>query len=86
MKTSHVFAFLGGALLGGMIALLLAPDKGSETRRKINEKLKEKGINLSREELDTFIEKLKKQLGINREEEIIVEDGDEEAEAEKNKE
>lgn len=29
------FAFLGGAAVGATVALLLAPDKGSVTRRKI---------------------------------------------------
>ena len=55
MKTSTLFTFLSGAALGAIIALLLAPDKGSETRKKINNKLKEHGIDLSKEELSELI-------------------------------
>lgn len=32
-----LLAFLVGAVAGGVAALLLAPDKGSETRRKLRE-------------------------------------------------
>lgn len=35
MKTSSVFAFLGGVTVGAIAALLLAPEKGSDTRRII---------------------------------------------------
>lgn len=59
MDNSKFFSFLGGLAAGAIIALLLAPDKGSETRRKISEKLEAKGIKFSSEELDEFIEMLK---------------------------
>ena len=64
MDYRHLFSFLGGLAAGAIIALLLAPDKGSETRRKIAEKLKEKGINLTGEELDEFIDMLKDKVGL----------------------
>ena len=32
---SGILAFLGGVVAGAAIALLLAPDKGEDTRRKI---------------------------------------------------
>jgi gas vesicle protein len=36
MKTSHLLlAFLGGAVVGGVAALLLAPKSGKETREDI---------------------------------------------------
>jgi gas vesicle protein len=33
-----LFGFLAGAAIGGALGILLAPDKGTETRRKIMEK------------------------------------------------
>jgi gas vesicle protein len=39
MSTSKVLVgFLVGAAVGGALGILLAPDKGAETRRKIIEK------------------------------------------------
>jgi gas vesicle protein len=59
MKQSHIYAFLGGALIGGIIALLFAPDKGSETRKKISEKLKE-GSDLTKEQIEHLLVYLKR--------------------------
>ena len=55
MKASTFLAFLSGAALGAVIALLAAPEKGSDTRKKIRLKLKEHGIDLSKEELSELI-------------------------------
>ena len=74
MKASHVLTFLGGAFLGVIAALLLAPEKGEITRRKIKDKLEEKGIHLSPEELDKFINKIKKELGLNTDAELLIDD------------
>ena len=60
MKASTFFTFLGGAALGAMIALLVAPEKGSDTRKKLRHKLKEHGIDLSKEELNELINRLKR--------------------------
>ncbi len=73
MDYRHLFSFLGGLAAGAIIALLLAPDKGSETRRKISEKLKEKGINLTGEELDEFINMLKDKIGVGKPETVTAE-------------
>ena len=38
MKTlGYISAFLGGAIAGAAIGLLLAPEKGSDTRTKISD-------------------------------------------------
>jgi hypothetical protein len=38
MNSKLIIGFLVGAVVGGALGILLAPDKGSETRRKIIEK------------------------------------------------
>ena len=42
-----ILGFLVGAAVGGALGILLAPDKGSETRRKIVEKGNEIGDSIS---------------------------------------
>ncbi len=51
MKNSTVLlAFLGGVALGAVAGLLLAPDKGAETRKKLLEALEKSGVSLNKEE------------------------------------
>mgnify|MGYP003303396722 FL=1 len=38
MKCKGLLAFIGGALAGAAAAILLAPDSGENTRRKLREK------------------------------------------------
>ncbi len=58
----YVGAFLGGALAGAAIGILIAPDKGSNTRQKISdtvdEFLKKHNIKLNRNEVGDLIEDL----------------------------
>jgi len=35
MRHQTLFAFLGGVVIGGVAALLLAPESGAQTRRRI---------------------------------------------------
>ncbi len=37
MKGSNILAFLGGAIVGGALALLLAPQSGEKTREQIRD-------------------------------------------------
>ncbi|MFL5748857.1 MAG: YtxH domain-containing protein [Niastella sp.] len=36
-KSNILTAFIAGAAIGAVVGLLFAPDKGTETRKKINE-------------------------------------------------
>lgn len=58
MKLSHIFAFVGGALAGVAVGMLLAPESGSETRQKIADVLHEKGITLDKERFKQFVDKV----------------------------
>ncbi len=59
MKGLNVLAaFLGGAVLGATLGLLFAPEKGEDTRNKIAEILRKKGIRLNRKEMDTLVDEI----------------------------
>ena len=53
-----LYAFVGGAIVGAGAAVLLAPEKGATTRRKIKELLQKKGILCSDNEIDALVEQL----------------------------
>ncbi len=55
MKAPTIFAFLGGAALGAMVALMLAPNSGRKTRKKLKKKLKK----MSPDELNDLITRFK---------------------------
>ena len=64
MKTlGYIGAFLCGGLAGATLGLLLAPEKGTDTRSKISEAVddfcKKHDIKLSRKEADDFVEDIK---------------------------
>lgn len=60
-KTKIVLGVLAGAAAGALLGVLMAPDKGSETRKKIMES----GSDLSdewKEKLDTFLAGLNEKI------------------------
>ena len=58
----YLSAFLGGALAGAVVGLLLAPEKGSDTRGKItgavDEFLKKHNIKLSKKDVSDLVDEL----------------------------
>ena len=55
-------AVLGGAVIGALIGILLAPDSGVNTREKVKEYLKSKGIKLPSKKIDEIVDEIEGQL------------------------
>jgi len=55
-------AFLGGAVIGGVLGLLFAPESGEETRKKIAEALEKRGIKLSKSEMEDLVDEIKSEM------------------------
>jgi gas vesicle protein len=57
-----IAAFLGGAIVGGVLGVLFAPESGEETRKKIIDALEKRGIKLSKDEMDDLVDEIKSQM------------------------
>ena len=59
----YIGAFLGGAIAGTALGILLAPEKGSDTRNKISDTVsdfcKKHNLKLSRKEVDDLVDDIK---------------------------
>lgn len=59
---NYLVAFIGGAAIGAAAGILMAPEKGSDTREKIIEALKKRGIRLGRKEMDELVKDIAEEL------------------------
>lgn len=55
---NYLAAFIGGAAIGAVAGVLFAPEKGEETRMKIKEALRKRGIRLNKSEMNALIDEI----------------------------
>ncbi len=57
-----LFAFLTGAAVGAAAGLLFAPEKGDDTRARIADIIRKRGIKLSGKELENLVDDIAEEL------------------------
>lgn len=59
---NYLVAFLGGVAVGAATGILFAPEKGADTRERIAEALRKRGIRLNRKDMDTLIDDIANEI------------------------
>jgi len=57
-----VMAVVGGAIAGAAVGLLFAPEKGDDTRTRIAQLLREKGVKLKGSKLDDLVDDIANEI------------------------
>ncbi len=59
---SILAAFLGGAAVGAACGILFAPEKGEDTRTRIADIMRKRGIKLNGKELESLVDDIADEL------------------------
>lgn len=62
---NYLLAFVGGVAIGSAVGILLAPEKGKDTRERIAEALRKRGIRLNRKDMDALVSDISEELSNN---------------------
>ena len=62
---SILAAFLGGAAVGAACGILFAPARGEDTRSRIAEAIRKRGIKLNGKELENLVDDIADELNVS---------------------